>query len=202
LGIEKKMELSEAVMKRRMVRNFTEDAVPDEDLNRILELALHAPSAGFSQGWSFVVVRDEKRRKEIGRIQGEDDHYVGIFGNFVSKAPVLVVACTNEQVYHRRYREPDKIDQDGKEVDWPTPYWFFDVGAATMIILLAVVDMGYAAAFTGTSDPDGIKKLLGIPSEYHPVGVISIGKGAKDKKSPSLKRGRKGLDQVVHYEKW
>jgi nitroreductase len=196
------MEFSEVVMKRRMVRNFTNDPVPEQHLKRMLELALHAPSAGFSQGWSFVVVRDEKRRREVGRIQGEDEYGAGGFGNFISKAPVLVVVCTNEEAYHRRYREPDKINQDGTEIDWPTPYWVFDVGAATMIILLAAVDLAYAAAFTGASDPEGIKKLLGIPDEYHPVGVISIGKGDKDKKSPSLKRGRKGLDQVVHFEKW
>ena len=87
-------------------------------------------------------------------------------------------------------------------MDWPTPYWFFDIGAATMIILLAALDLGYATAFTGTFDPEGMKKYLGIPDEYHPVGVISIGKPAKDVKSPSLKRGRKLLDHVVHFEKW
>ena len=196
------MELSEAILKRRMVRNFTGEAVSEKDLNRMLELALHAPSAGFSQGWSFIVVKDEARRKEVGRIQGEEGYDSGGFGKFVSKAPVLIVACTSEQVYHRRYQEKDKVNEDGAEIDWPTPYWFFDIGAATMIILLAAVDMGYAAAFTGTFDPEGMKKLLGIPQEYHPVGVISLGRGAKDKKSPSLKRGRKDAGQVVHYEKW
>jgi nitroreductase len=184
-----------------MVRNFTDAPVSDEDLRKILELALHAPSAGFSQGWSFVVVRQENRRKEVGRIQGEEG-YADRFGSFISKAPVNIVTCTSDQVYHRRYREPDKINPDGTEIEWPTPYWFFDVGAASMIILLAAVDLGYAAAFTGTFDPEGMRKYLGIPDEYHPVGVISIGKPAKDVKSPSLKRGRKLIDQVVHFEKW
>jgi len=184
-----------------MVRNFTDAPVPDEDVCRILELALHAPSAGFSQGWSYVVVRDENRRKEVGRFQDEKS-YADRFGHFISKAPVVIVACISEQVYHRRYREPDKIKREGTEMDWPTPYWFFDIGAATMIILLAALDLGYAAAFTGTFDPEGMKKYLGIPDEYHPVGAISIGKPAKDVKSPSLKRGRKLLDHVVHFEKW
>jgi nitroreductase len=71
-----------------------------------------------------------------------------------------------------------------------------------MIILLAAVDLGYSAVFTGVFDPQGMKKLLSIPEEYHSVGVISMGKGAKDVKSPSLKRGRRPLDQVVHYESW
>ncbi len=196
------MQFSEAVQKRRMVRNFTDAPVSEQDLQKMLEMALHAPSAGFSQGWSFVVVRDPSRRKEIGKIQGEEEGYADRFGNFISKAPVDIVACTSEQVYHRRYQEPDKIGEDGKEIDWPTPYWFFDIGAASMVILLAAVDLGYAAAFTGTFDPEGMKKYLGIPDDYHPVGVISIGKRAKDIKSPSLKRGRRPVDQVVHYEKW
>jgi len=195
------MQLSETILKRRMVRNFTDAPVPDEDVCRILELALHAPSAGFSQGWSYVVVRDENRRKEVGRFQDEES-YADRFGHFISKAPVVIVACISERVYHRRYREPDKIKPEGTEMDWPTPYWFFDIGAATMIILLAALDLGYATAFTGTFDPGGMKKYLGIPDEYHPVGVISIGKPAKDVKSPSLKRGRKLLDHVVHFEKW
>jgi nitroreductase len=195
------MQLAETILKRRMVRNFTDAPVPDEDVCRILELALHAPSAGFSQGWSYVVIRDENRRKEVGRFQDEES-YTDRFGRFISKAPVLIVACISEQVYHRRYREPDKIKPDGTEMDWPTPYWVFDIGAATMIILLAALDLGYAAAFTGTFDPEGMKKYLGIPDEYHPVGVISIGKPAQDVKSPSLKRGRKLLDHVVHFEKW
>jgi nitroreductase len=195
------MQLAEAILKRRMVRNFTDASVPDEDVCRILELALHAPSAGFSQGWSYIVVRDENRRKEIGRFQ-EEESYADRFGRFISKPPVVIVVCTSEQVYHRRYREPDKIKPDGTEMDWPTPYWFFDIGAAAMIILLAAVDLGYAAAFTGTFDPEGMKKCLGIPDEYHPVGVISIGHPAKDVKSPSLKRGRKLFEHVVHFEKW
>lgn len=196
------MELLQAILKRRMVRNFTDEPVSDQDLQKMLELALHAPSAGFSQGWSFVIVRTKEQRKKVGRIQGEDDYASGGFGNFVSKAPVIIVACTSEEAYHRRYKEPDKLEEDGTAIEWPTPYWFFDIGAASMIILLCAVDMGYAAAFTGTFDPRGMKELLGIPAEYHPVGVISIGKPAKDKKSPSLKRGRRPIEQVVHYEKW
>jgi nitroreductase len=78
------MQLSEAILKRRMVRNFTSEPVLENDLNRILELALHAPSAGFSQGWSFIVIKDEARRKQVGKIQGEEGYDSGGFGKFVS----------------------------------------------------------------------------------------------------------------------
>ncbi|MGI0092246.1 MAG: hypothetical protein ACREBS_11115 [Nitrososphaerales archaeon] len=50
--------------------------------------------------------------------------------NFVSYAPVLIVVCVSEEIYHARYREPDKIREDGTEIVWPTPYWFFDAGAS------------------------------------------------------------------------
>jgi nitroreductase len=90
-----RMEFEKVIRKRRMVRNFTEATVSDQDLTIILELALHAPSAGFSQGWSYIVVRDLRRRKEVGRVQGEtEDHAVGGFANFISQAPVNIIACT------------------------------------------------------------------------------------------------------------
>ena len=185
-----------------MVRHFSSDAVPKGVVDRVLELAQHAPSAGFSQGSAYVVVTDHGLKKELARLQGEEDYKAGGFHAWISEAPVAVVACVSEKLYHDRYNEPDKLDDEGKEIAWPTPYWFFDIGAGCMVVLLAAVDSGLAAAFTGVFDVDGVKKLLGIPSHFHPVGVISIGKGQKDVKSPSLKRGRRGFSDVVHYNKW
>jgi nitroreductase len=200
--VQKILDFEKTVLKRRMVRNFTTDSVPEEHVNKMLELAMHSPSAGFSQGCAYIVVRDPARRIEVGKIQGEEDYDASGFGKFVSKAPLIIVPCVSQEVYHRRYGEPDKLQENGKEIDWPVPYWYFDVGAATMVILLAAVNFGYAAAFTGTFDPVALRNLLGIPEEFHPVGTISIGKPAMDQKSPSLKRGRKSFDNVVHFEKW
>ena len=120
----------------------------------------------------------------------------------MSEAPVAVVACASEKLYHDRYNEPDKLNEEGKEIEWPTPYWFFDIGAGCMIILLGAVDAGLAAAFSGVFDVKGVRDLLGIPPHFHPVGVISIGKGGKDVKSPSLKRGRRKVSDVVHRNGW
>lgn len=71
-----------------------------------------------------------------------------------------------------------------------------------MLVLLGAVDAGLSAAFTGVFDVQGIKNLLGIPTHFHPVGVISIGHGADDVKSPSLKRGRRNWADVVHNDRW
>lgn len=144
------MEFEKLVRKRRMVRNFRPDPIRADLITSLLELALHAPSAGFSQGWAFVVVTEQELKKKIGELQGEVDYYASSrFHKFISEAPVLVVACASERVYHDRYREPDKLNEDGTEIEWPTPYWFFDIGCACMVIFLAAVNKGLAAAFTG-----------------------------------------------------
>jgi len=196
------MEFTQAVLKRRMVRHFTSEPVPSVIVDKILELAQHAPSAGFSQGSAYVVVTDLEMRLKVGALQGEQSYASAGFHKWVSEAPVDIVACVSEKLYHDRYNEPDKLDEEGKEIEWPTPYWHFDIGAGCMIVLLAAVDTGLAAAFTGVFNVSGMKDLLGIPADFHPVGVISIGHGAKDVRSPSLKRGRRPATDVVHYGRW
>jgi nitroreductase len=185
-----------------MVRNFQPKPVPMKTVEKILTLAQHAPSAGFSQGWAYVVVTDKEMRMKVGQVQGEEDYFSKRFHKFVSEAPVLIVACTSEQLYHERYREPDKLQEDGTEIHWPVPFWHFDIGAACMLIFLAAVNEGLAAAFTGVERVGAMRELLRIPEHFHPVGVVSLGYPAMDVKSPSLKRGRRQFDQVVHYERW
>lgn len=190
------------VLRRRMVRHFSSEPVSRAGIDKILQLAQQAPSAGFSQGCAFVVLTDQSIRKKIAILQGEEEYVRSGFHRWISEAPVSIVACVSEKVYHDRYREKDKLNADGTEIAWPTPYWFFDIGCASMIIFLSAVDAGLAAAFSGVSDVAGVRQLLGIPADFHPVGVISIGHPAGDVKSPSLKRGRRPFDQVVHNQKW
>jgi nitroreductase len=196
------MEFSEVVRKRRMVRNFTDEPVPPETIERILDLARHAPSAGFTQGQSFIVVAHPETKAEIARLCGEEYYVEGGFHPFISAAPVVVIPCTSEAAYHRRYQEPDKVDDEGNEMEWPVPFWHFDIGCASMVLLLAVVDEGLSAGYAGVWDLDALRKLLNIPDEVTPVGVIPIGHRAPDVPSPSLKRGRKAQGEYVHYESW
>ena len=199
------MELSEVVCKRRMVRHFTSEPVEPEVIQRMLALARHAPSAGFTQGQAFIVVTRAHLKQEIARLCGEEEYVAGGFHPFISGAPVLFIACTSEAAYHRRYQEPDKIKEDGTEIIWPVPYWHMDIGCAVMLLLLAAVDEGLAAGFAGVTTLENmgkLRELLGIPAEVTPVGVIPIGHRAQDTRSPSLKRGRKADEDYVHYEGW
>ena len=199
------MDFREIVLKRRMVRHFSPEPVDLEALKRILDLARHAPSAGFTQGQSFVVVTQPELRQQIAHLCEEESYVESGFHPFISEAPVLVIPCTSEAAYHRRYQEADKVNEDGSEIIWPIPFWHMDIGCAIMLLLLGVVDEGLAAAFAGIPDPanyDTLRTLLGIPAEVTPVGVIPVGHRAPDKLSGSLKRGRKAEEDYVHYERW
>jgi nitroreductase len=196
------MEFAEIVRKRRMVRNFSPEPVAPEAIERILALAQHAPSAGYTQGQSFIVVTDAETKRAIAQLCGEEMYVARGFHPFVSAAPVLLIPCTSEAAYHRRYQEPDKIREDGAEIAWPVPYWHMDVGCSVMLVLLAAVDEGLAAGFAGAHDLAPLRALLGMPEEVTPVGVIPIGHRAPDVPSPSLKRGRRPGTDFVHRERW
>ncbi len=198
------MQFPDVVRKRRMVRHFTSDRVDPSTITRILQLALHAPSAGFTQGQSFVVVTRPDLKKRIAQLAGEKEYVTSGFHSFISEAPVLIVPCTSEAAYHRRYQEPDKIREDGSEIAWPVPYWYMDAGCSVMIVLLAAVNEGLAAAFAGIPAPQfqDFCALLHLPQDVVPVGVIPIGHPAPDVPSPSLKRGRRPRREVIHYEQW
>jgi nitroreductase len=192
------MEFQEVVRRRRMVRNFEDRPIPDETLERILGNAVRAPSAGFSQGWAFLVLEgDEKRRFH-------DVTYPGHADLGVCRAPVLIVCLSHKNAYLDRYAEADKGWTDRDEARWPAPYWDIDTGFAALLMLLTAVDAGLGALFFGIS-PERIptfRKKFGVPEAYHPIGAVAIGYPAPDTPSPSLKRGRRSVDAVVHRGRW
>lgn len=196
------MEFQDVVRKRRMVRNFTDQPVDPAVLERIIATAQRAPSAGFSQGVVFVSVTEPETRQAIGRIGNEAQYVAGGFDPFISGAPVQIVICTNEQLYHDRYNERDKLNDDGSEIHWPVPYWHTDAGCSLMLLLLAAVDEGLGSAFIGVHDPSQLQELLGIPDGYLPIGVVMLGHPAPDVRSGSLKRGHRSLDAIWHRERW
>ncbi len=195
------MEFSETVRRRRMVRNYLPDPVPADVLDRVLDRARRAPSAGFTQAQSFVAVTGADRRAEIARLAHEDEYVAAGFDPWLSLAPVHVIICTSEAAYRARYSEPDKAGAADAQ-DWPVPYWYVDAGASLMLLLLAAVDEGLAAGFAGSHSLAGIQELLGIPPEVMPIGLVTLGYPAPDRRSGSLARGWKPIEGVVHRERW
>jgi nitroreductase len=196
------MEFRDVVLKRRMVRNFADMPVAPTVIDRIVQLTRHAPSAGFTQGQSFILVTTPETKKAIAATCEEDEYVQRGFAPFVSTAPILLIPCTSEAAYHRRYQEVDKVNPDGTEIEWPVPYWFMDIGCAVMLALLAAIDEGLVSAFAGCKDLHTLRALLDIPDDVTPVGVIALGYRAPDIPSPSLKRGRKADEEYIHRERW
>lgn len=196
------MEFKEVLARRRMVRNYTEAPVEPASLERIAAAALRAPSAGNSQAVAVVLVTDPALRGEIARLADEPAYVEMGFDPWISKAPAHVVISVSEKVYRDRYSEPDKLGDDGSEIEWPIPYWWVDAGASMMAVLLATVDEGLAAGFLGVHSVPDLSALLGIPDAFRPIGVVTVGHPAPDRRSGSLDRPKKTPDDVVFANRW
>jgi nitroreductase len=196
------MEFAELVMHRRTVRRFEDRPVDRAVLEKIARLAQRTPSAGFSQGQRVVIVTDPEQRRRVAETCGEAGYAEAGFGNWISECAAQFIPCVSEQIYHRRYQEPDKLEDDGSEIEWPTPYWWVDIGKTSMVLMLAAHDAGLAAGFAGPQDVPALKRVLGLPDEFHPIGVIPVGRPLPDKRSPSLKRGWLPFEDFAHWERW
>lgn len=196
------MEFREVLRRRRMVRNYTDEPVDPAAVSRIAAAALRAPSAGHSQGLAVVAVTDAATRGRIAEAAGEAGYVAQGFDPWVSRAPVHLVISVSEAAYHRRYQMPDKLDEQGREISWPVPYWWVDAGAGLMAVLLAAIDEGLAAGFLGAHAVDTLRSVLDIPDEYAPIGIVTIGHPAPDRRSGSLDLGRRPHQDVVHWNRW
>lgn len=198
------MEFADVVRSRRMVRHYTGEPVSKEQLERIMDTARRGPSAGFTQGQSFVVVTKSALRTQIAEIAGEPAYLSRGFDPWLSSAPVHVVCCVSEPEYRRRYEEPDKAEPFGRPREWPVPYWYVDGGCALMLLLLAAVDEGLAAGFLDLSRQGygRLGALLQIPADVSPIGLVTLGHPTGDRRSRSLARGLRPRDEVVHYNRW
>jgi nitroreductase len=196
------MELREAVRRRRMIRSYDPDRpVPRETVQDLLNLAIRAPSAGYSQGWRFLVLDDITSRERFWAATTDPDEAADPWSARMRRAPTLVVFFSDRDAYLDRYAEPDKGWTDRDEARWPVPYWHIDTGMAALLFLLGAVDVGLGACFFGVP-PDRWAQLFAafaVPAGLAPVGVISLGHPAPDLRSPSLRRGRRPLAEVVAY---
>jgi nitroreductase len=200
------MELSEVVRRRRMVRNYSPEPVDGAVLDRILASALHAPSAGYSQGWAFLVLDTPADVARFWRAtSGDQVDRPGRWLRGMMTAPVVVVPMADKAAYLERYAEPDKGWTDRDEARWPVPYWYVDAGMASLLMLLTAVDEGLGACFFGVPDGAlaGLRAAFGVPEGLRPVGAVTLGHRAADTGAPgSAARGRRPLAEVVHRGRW
>ena len=196
------MELQDAIRRRRMVRAYDPDRfVSRDEINGLLDLAIRAPSAGFTQGWRFLVLDTAVTRDSFWSAATHPGDTPDAWLAGLATAPVLILVFYDKDAYLDRYAEPDKGWTDRDERRWPIPYWHVDAGMAALLLLLGAVDRGLAACFFGVPAErwESVRDALAVPSRLTAVGVVSLGYGVPDRRSPSLRRGRRSVAEVTAY---
>ena len=195
------MELTAAIRARRMIRTYDRDRpIARSVLDELLDLAVRAPSAGYSQGWHFLILDDITSIQTFWDATAENGPPNGWLAR-LQTAPALIICLSDKTAYLDRYAEPDKGWTDRDEARWPVPYWDIDTGMATLLVLLGAVDRDLGACFFGVPREHwpALRTAFAVPDRLTPIGVISLGYREPDRKSPSLRRGRRSLDDVVAY---
>jgi nitroreductase len=180
-----------------MVRNFADRPVEGAVLERVLDAALRAPSAGHAQGLDLVVVDEPARYWAVTLPEPASFRWQGLL-----RAPVLVVPVVDPAAYAARYAEPDKARTGLGRVDaWPVPYWWVDGGAAVENLLLACVEEGLGACFFGQFDHEpAVKEAFGIPADRRCLGTVALGHPAPDEPGRSATRPRR--TDAIHRGRW
>jgi nitroreductase len=197
------MEFNDVVRRRRMIRRYDPTRpVPEAVLRRCIENAVRAPSAGFSQGWDFVVLSTAAERDRFWTATTDPGVEPDAWLRGIRDAPALIVCCSHKQAYLERYAAPDKGWTDRDEARWPVPYWDIDTGMAALLMLLTAVDEGLGGLFFGV--PAGrhaaVHAELDIPADRTVIGVVALGYAVpRSPKSPSLRRHRRTVDEVSHW---
>ena len=171
------METWDAITARRNVRQYSDRPIADADLDRVLEAGRRSPSASNRQRWDFVVVTDRQQLTELGTVWQGAGHVPG------SAATIVLVLAEPEA---ERYR---LIDQ-------------YDLGQATMAMMLAATDLGIGTGHSAVGDQDAVRRILGLPSDHHAPYMLALGYPANGPLTPIRQPDRRRFDDVVHRGRW
>jgi nitroreductase len=188
-----------------MVRDFSDEPVARPLLERLMVNATRTPSAGYSQGFAFVVLTDPGQRRLFWETTSGPEWRGESESVPLTRAPVVIIPLANKKAYLERYALPDKAHTPlSDEAHWPAPYWDIDTGFGVMMILLTAVDLGLGALFFGLfAGEQALMDALGVPEGYRPIGAIAVGHPTPGTRSrPELRTGRRRLDDVVRWERW
>jgi nitroreductase len=170
------MELNEAIRGRRSIRAYKPQDVPEKVVEKLIEAARYAPSAGGIQPWRFVVARNPEVKRKLAEAADQD---------FIEEAPVVIVVCANE-----------KRAEMGYGVRGKTLYCIQDTAAATQNIHLTAYSLGLGTCWIGAFNEAQAKKAVNAPEEMRPVAIIPVGYADE---APA-QRNRRPISQIMHYE--
>jgi len=150
------LQASEAIKKRRSVRDFKPEAVEDDTLMELLEAAVNAPTAGNVQPWKFAVVKEDNIKQELEK--------AALYQSWISRAPAVIVVMADLN------RAAAAYGRRGVEL-----YCIQDTAAATQNILLAAVEKGLYGCWIGAFSEKGVSKCMDLPSELRPLVLLPLG---------------------------
>lgn len=188
-----------------MVRAFTDEPVPDDVVDELVDLARRAPSAGNSQGMAYVVLSGATETARYWDVTLPPDRRAGFRWPGLVAAPVLVVVLVRPDAWMERYAEPDKAPTGlGSHLEaWPVPYWWVDAGMAVEHLLLGAVDVGLGACLFGLFDHEAaVLAVLGVPEGWRAVGTVALGHPAPDEPGRSAARPRPAVHEIIHRGHW
>jgi nitroreductase len=199
------MQFQDVVLRRRMVRDFSDEPVERALLEQLVANATRGPSGGYSQGFAFVVLTDPGQRRLFWETTSGPEWRGESESEALTRAPAVVLPLAHKQAYLDRYALPDKAHTPlSREEHWPVPYWDVDTGFAVMLMLLTAVDLGLGALFFAIFQGEQtLMEALGVPAGYRPIGALAVGHPTAGERSrPELPTGRRALDEVVRWERW
>ena len=173
------MDVFEAIEKRRSVRAYTSEGVSEEDVERLIEAARLAPSAGNIQPWKFVIVTNAERKRRLSD--------AALHQTFIEEAPVVIVVCADVE------RSSWGYGSRGANL-----YCLQDTAAATENMLLAAQALGLATCWVGAFYEDAVAKVINAPKNLRPVAIVPVGNPAEKPRAPP----RRSMREIVHYEKF
>jgi nitroreductase len=199
------MEFQDVVLQRHMVRDFSDEPVARPLVEQLVANATRVPSAGYSQGFAFLVLTDPGQRRLFWKTTAGPEWRGESESVALTRAPVVIIPVAHKQAYLDRYALPDKAHTPlSREEHWPAPYWDIDTGFGVMLILLSAVDLGLGALFFGIFQGEkALMQALGVPTGYRPIGAVAVGHPTPGERSrPTLPTGRRRLDETVRWERW
>lgn len=178
-----------------MVRRYADRPVDPAVVDRMLDNAVRAPNAGFTQGWAFLVLDTAADVARFWDATSPDRDASNRWLDGMRTAPVVIVAMSDKDASLHRYAESDK-----SAPDWAVPYWHMDTEMAALLILLTAVDEGLGACFFGVPGAriDTFRSEFGVPAHVKPIGAITVGHRLEDAGSPGSAARRSRRMDVVH----
>jgi nitroreductase len=172
------MEFFDVVKSRHSVRAFRKQDIEEEKLQKILDTANKAPSAGNLQAYEIILIKDISKKQALVKAS---------YGQkFITEAPAVLVICANE-------KRSEYYEKRGQEL-----YCINDATIAAAYIQLAATALGLATVWVGKFKDNEVKDIIEAPDYVKPIAIIPVG---YPDENPEITK-RRGLKDLVHKEKF